>query len=97
MTLVAAYTQGKNAALAHFKLANSMGANAGVQPRGDEFSHGTERIPYAHRETPGDGAHTEAASNARANMPAWLWDHFTTYDNIAPGRADGSFGQEVIG
>jgi hypothetical protein len=97
VTLVAAYTRGADAALARFKLANSMGANAGVQPRGDEFSHGTERIPYTRRDTSNDGAPVEASSSARTNMPAWLWDHFTTYDNIAPGRADGSFGQEVIG
>jgi hypothetical protein len=74
-----------------------MGADVGVQPRGDEVSHGTERIPYAKRQTPNDGASAQTAGSAVSNMPDWLWDHFTTYDQIAPGRADGSFGQEVIG
>jgi hypothetical protein len=66
-----------------------MGADAGVQPKGDEVSHGTERIPYPAQET--------GTSAARAGMPDWLWDNFTTYDQIAPGRADGTFGQETIG
>lgn len=79
------------------KYAGPMGADAGVQPKGDEVSHGTDRIPYAKRDTPSDGAAADAASAARANMPDWLWDAFTTYDQIAPGRADGSYGQEVIG
>jgi hypothetical protein len=95
MTLRAAYARGTRAAFAKF--ANAMGADAGVAPKGDEVSHGTDRIPYARRETPGDGASAASAGAARANMPDWLWDHFTTYDQIAPGRADGTFGQEVIG
>lgn len=90
-----AYNAGVRAALAKF--AGPMGADAGVQPKGDEVSHGTERIPYAKRETPSDGGQGADASAARASMPDWLWDSFTTYDQIAPGRADGSFGQEVIG
>jgi hypothetical protein len=97
MTLRDTYTRGANAALTCFKLANSMGADSGVQPTGDEVSHGTDRIQYAKRETPNDGAPADAASAWRANMPDWLWDNFTTYDQIAPGRADGSYGQEVIG
>jgi hypothetical protein len=87
VTLRAAYDAGMRAALAKF--ANAMGAEAGVQPKGDEVSHGTERVPYP--------AQHEGTSAARANMPDWLWDNFTTYDQIAPGRADGSFGEEVIG
>lgn len=87
MTLRAAYACGARAAFAKF--ANAMGASAGVQPKGDEVSHGTARTQYP--------AQAEGTSAARANMPDWLWDHFTTYDQIAPGRADGSFGQEVIG
>jgi hypothetical protein len=66
-----------------------MGADAGVQPKGVEVSHGTARTPYP--------AQADGSSATRANMPDWLWDHFTSYDRIAPGRADGSFGQEVIG
>ena len=89
MTLRTAYTRGAYDALARFKLGGSMGADAGVQPKGDEVSHGTARTQYP--------AQVEGSSAARANMPDWLWDHFTTYDQIAPGRADGSFGQEVIG
>lgn len=95
MTLRMAYDAGVRAAVAKF--ANAMGAEAGVQPKGDEVSHGTERIQYAKRDTPSDGGPASAASAARANMPDWLWDAFTTYDQIAPGRADGSYGQEVIG
>lgn len=87
MTLRAAYHAGARAAFA--KYANAMGAEAGVQPRGDEVSHGTERVPYP--------AQQEGTSAARANMPDWLWDAFTTYDRMAPGRADGTFGQETIG
>jgi hypothetical protein len=87
VTLRTAYNKGVQDALA--KYANAMGAEAGVQPRGPEVSHGTERTQYP--------AQAEGTSAARANMPDWLWDHFTTYDRIAPGRADGTFGQEVIG
>lgn len=97
MTLRATYTRGAHAALVHFKLANSMGADAGVAPQGTEVSHGTERIQYAKRQTPNDGVPAQAAGSAVANMPDWLWDNFTSYDQIAPGRADGSYGQEVIG
>lgn len=92
-----AFEAGRLAALTHFKLAGPMGADIGVQPKGDEVSHGTERVPYAARETPSDGAPTLDGSEAGANMPDWLWDNFTTYDRAAPGRADGTFGQEVIG
>ena len=92
-----AYTRGAYGALVQFKLGGSMGADAGVQPKGDEVSHGTERIPYAKRTTSNDGARAQAAGSAVSNMPDFLWDNFTTYDQIAPGRADGSYGQEVIG
>jgi hypothetical protein len=96
VTLRAAYDRGARAALAKF--ANAMGADAGVQPKGDEVSHGTERVPYAHRDAPRDGNTAMTDGAAVSNMPDWLWDHFTTYDRgMAPGRADGSFGQEVIG
>ena len=88
-TLKAAYAQGARAALATLKLGGAMGAEPGVQPKGPEQSHGTESVAY-----PAQQAGTSAA---RANMPDWLWDNFTTYDQMAPGRADGTFGQEVIG
>lgn len=88
MTLRIAYTCGVRAAFAKF--ASAMGADAGVQPKGDEVSHGTERVQYP--------AQTQGTSAARAGMPDQLWDTFTTYDRgMAPGRADGTFGQEVIG
>lgn len=90
-----AYDAGVRAALAKF--GGAMGADAGVQPKGDEVSHGTERIPYAKRDTPNDGTSVLDNSEAAGNMPDWLWDNFTTYDRIAPGRADGTWGQEVIG
>lgn len=89
MTLNAAYQRGATAALERLKLASPMGANIGVQPKGNEWSHGTARTQYP--------AQAEGTSAARADMPDWLWDNFTTYDQIAPGRADGSYGQEVIG
>ncbi len=95
MTLRAAYAAGVRAALA--KYAGPMGADVGVQPKGDEVSHGTDRVQYAKRETPSDGAPAMEAGSAVSNMPDWLFDNFTTYDQIAPGRADGTWGQEVIG
>lgn len=95
MTLRAAFQNGVRAALA--KYANAMGAEVSVGPQGTEQSHGTERIQYAKRDTPGDGTNVFDNSAAAGNMPDWLWDAFTTYDHIAPGRADGTWGQEVIG
>jgi len=62
-------------------------------PKGEEQSHGTARTQYPRTE-PGDDL---LRSEARENMPDWLWNAFTTYDHIAPGRADGTFGQETIG
>lgn len=97
MTLREAHARGGKAAFAHFKIAGPGGADMGVQPKGDEVSHGTERVQYAKRETPGDGASAVEAGSAVSNMPDWLWDTFTTYDHTAPGRADGTWGQEVIG
>jgi hypothetical protein len=88
VTLKASYIAGYKAAM--LKFAGPMGADVGVQPKGDEVSHGTAMVQYAKGKPP-------TADEARANMPDWLWDGFTTYDNIAPGRADGSFGQETIG
>lgn len=83
---------GTLAALRRFKLSGPMGADAGVMPKGDEQTHGTDRAPYTPK-APGQSTPGEL----QANMPDWLWDAFTTYDNIAPGRADGTFGQETIG
>ncbi len=94
MTLRTAYAHGVKAAFARFKLAGPAGAEPGVMPKGDEVSHGTERIQYAKRD---NNTADNDPSAWRADMPDWLWDHFTTYDQIAPGRADGSYGQEVIG
>jgi len=90
-----AFKRGKQAALERFKLAGPMGADPGVMPSGDEQSHGTDRVQYAKRE--GNEPNATSTSVERANAPDWLLDLFTTYDHIAPGRADGSFGQEVIG
>lgn len=89
-----AHSRGALAALRAFKLAGPMGANAGVQPRGDEQSHGTERVQYAKR-TNGQPTPDESSTTA-GSMPDWLWNLFN-YDTQAPGRADGSYGQEVIG
>lgn len=87
-----ASNRGHYDALRRFKLSGPMGADAGVMPKGDEQSHGTERVQYAPK-APGQ----DSMSAARAGMPDWLWDTFTSYDNVAPGRADGTFGQETIG
>jgi hypothetical protein len=93
MTVAEAYTQGVYAARACFKQANALGADAGVAPKGPEWSHGTARTQYAER-----GREHAHGSEDAANMPDWLWDHFTSYDDdMAPGRADGSYSQEVIG
>lgn len=89
MTLTAEYRRGRSAALAQLKLSGAMGAEPGVQPKGPEQSHGTARTQYPPQQN--------GTSATRANMQDWLWDNFTTYDRIAPGRADGTFGQEVIG
>lgn len=90
MSLVLACRGGTRAALARFKLAGSMGADVGVAPRGDEQSHGTERVQYPAR-APGSDPDGQDPS-----MSSRLWD-VSDVDHLAPGRADGSFGQEVIG
>lgn len=88
--LARAHNQGKLAALARFKLAGPMGADVGVQPRGDELSHGTERLQYPARSPASD------PDGQDPNMSSWLWN-ISDIDHLAPGRADGTFGQEVIG
>lgn len=87
--LQTAYSRGFRAAIDALKLAGVMGADMGVAPRGPEQSHGSTRIEYP--------VQREGTSAARASMPDWLWNTFTTYDRAAPGRADGTFGQETIG
>lgn len=88
--LKTSFNKGALAALHHFKLASSMGASIPIQPPGPEVSHGTELLPYPAQQTD--------ASAAQDSMPDWLWDNFTTYDKgMAPGSADGSYGQETIG
>jgi hypothetical protein len=95
--LKGAYFSGSDAALAHLKLAGPMGADHAPTPTGDGPIHGTELIPYAKRDSVNDGNKASLAGSAVSNMPSWLWDNFTTYDKIAPGRSDGTFGQETIG
>lgn len=90
MTLTRACHDGRAAALARFKLASAMGADAGVMPRGDEQSHGTERLQYPSRSP------ASAPDGQDPDMSSWLWN-ISDIDHMAPGRADGSFGQEVIG
>lgn len=87
--LKSAHKRGVLAALRHFKLSATMGADPGVMPSGPEVSHGTDRTQYPPQQT--------GTSAQAANMPDWLFDNFATYDKVAPGRADGTFGQEVIG
>jgi hypothetical protein len=98
MTAVEAYTRGVCAACTRFKVAGPMGSDAGVQPKGPEWSHGTASNEYALRGPQHKPDAEDGTSSAEANMTDWLWDNFTSYDdNMAPGRADGSYGQEVIG
>jgi hypothetical protein len=91
------YRLGSSAACRFLKLAGPMGADHGVMPTGDGPTHGTELIPYAKRDSINDGNKASLAGSAISNLPSWLWDNFTTYDKIAPGRSDGTYGQEVIG
>lgn len=90
MSLRAARRAGIVSALARFKLSGAMGAPAGVQPRGDEHSHGTARLLYPPRSPASNPASQDP------NMPDWLWN-ISNIDHLAPGRADGTYGQEVIG
>ena len=84
LALEAAYDKGKKAAFARFKLAETMGADYGVAPRGEEQSHGTAEIPYQ-----GRGQTTDP------DMSQWLWDIFGE-GREAPG-AVGEYGTETIG
>lgn len=90
MSLVRACRRGAHSALVRFKLAGPMGADIGVQPRGDEQSHGTERLQYLTRSPATD------PDGQDPDMSSWLWN-ISDVDHLAPGRTDGSFGQEVIG
>ncbi len=85
-----ARNQGVRAALARFKLSGAMGAPPGVAPRGDEQSHGTERHQYPARSPASD------PNNQDPDMSDWLWT-VSDVNHLAPGRADGTYGQEVIG
>ena len=91
--LALSYNSGAMAALAHFKIAETvLGASPGVAPRGDEVSHGTDRIPYANLDSPHD-EQTDALAKAKVDS---LWN-ISDYDHWAPGTSGGSYGQEVIG
>jgi len=90
-----AYAAGVRTAMQ--KLAGPMGADMKPMPSGPEQTHGTDRIQYAPTTGVNDGTKTDRASATRGGLPGWLWDNFTTYDAIAPGYADGSYGQETIG
>lgn len=67
-----------------------MGANVGVMPRGPEQSHGTELLQYPKRSPATD------PNSQDPDMSSWLWN-ISDIDHMAPGRSDGTFGQEVIG
>lgn len=90
MSLWSARIDGVASALARFKLSSAMGASLGVTPRGTEQSHGTERLQYPSRSTTSDPGEQDP------NMPDRLWN-VSDIDHLAPGRADGTYGQEVIG
>jgi hypothetical protein len=88
-----AMINGTRDALHRLKLAGPAGADMGVMPKGDEQTHGTDRIQYAKKQNPDP---TSTPSQWRDTMPDWLWDNFTTYDEgMAPG-ATGEFGSENL-
>lgn len=78
------------ARLARDKTSGALGADVGVAPSGDEQSHGTQRNQYPARSPATD------PNGQDPNMTDWLWD-ISDIDHLAPGRADGTYGQEVIG
>lgn len=90
MSLRAAQRDGVTRALARFKLASALGAPPGVAPRGEEHSHGTGRHQYPPRSP------SMAPASQDPNMPDRLWN-MSDISRLAPGRADGTYGQEVIG
>lgn len=91
MRLHGAYIQGARAAVAKF--AGTLGASIGVQPTGPVVSHGTMATRYPPRAAPEPAVHSSQAASAAAS----LWDSFTSNDRLAPGRADGTFSDAVIG
>jgi hypothetical protein len=102
--LKSAQISGVLAALNHYKLANSMGAEHGVMPSGPEVSHGTDRIQYAKKNDGSPVDNTQGVTDhgnpswQRDLMPGWLFDNFTAYDgDLGPGLANGQFGEETIG
>ncbi len=90
MSLHGAHRNGVTSALSRFKLSGAMGASPGVTPRGDGQSHGTERHQYPARSP------SSPPDSQDPNMPDWLWN-ISDINHLAPGRTDGTYGQEVIG
>jgi len=86
LALEASYEKGKKAALARFKISDTMGADYGVAPSGPEQSHGARTIPYAD---------TGRRETADPDMSQWLWDVFGE-GKEAPGNVSG-YGTETIG
>ena len=95
-----AYNAGVKAAIAHFKLAETvLGASPGVAPRGEEVSHGSDRIqdaPQSAEVPPSGQGHQSPTQDKAHNAVDWLWN-ISEYDKLAPGGAGGQFGEEVIG
>lgn len=85
-----AHSRGVYSALVRFKLSGAMGAPISVQPRGDEQSHGTAQHQYPARSP------ASSPNSQDPDMPDWLWN-ISDIDHLAPGRADGTYGQEAIG
>jgi hypothetical protein len=90
MSLRGAHRDGVASALSRFKLSGALGAPPGVAPRGDEQSHGTDRHQYPARSP------ASTPDSQDPDMPDWLWT-VSDVGHLAPGRADGTYGQEVIG
>ncbi len=95
--LKSAYNQGVHAALSHFKLAGTLGAEP---PPGSVEAHGSQfSIPYAPRSSsnpaPGE-PYDEVAQGVTQDRTDHLWN-ISDIDHIAPGGAGGQYGEEVIG
>lgn len=91
--LKTAYQTGMTTALAHFKVAEPLGAEPQSAP-----SHGTARRQYppmmGANPAPGE-PYDLAAQTVGQDLSDRLWDT-SDIDHLAPGGA-GEYGQEVIG
>jgi len=95
--LKSAYNQGVQAAIARYKLADTMGA---TPPPGSVETHGSNfSLPYTPRTSDnpaaGDPYDPAAQINTEDRIDK-LWN-ISDIDHMAPGGAGGQYGAEVIG